>query len=88
MGKLGGPFGHQQNAPVSHPPSVMEKGTHRKGSMSQESSRKRGRRGKEPVGLLTPDLDLLEMHTKQTLKKLESPKKEKVTLCSVSLPPS
>ncbi|XP_048475784.1 histone lysine demethylase PHF8, partial [Rhincodon typus] len=85
VGKLGGPFGLRRSPPMSQPPGVTEKDPQKKGSVSREGGRKRGTREKEPVGLLTPDLDLLEMHTKQTLKKLESPKKEKRDVASSQL---
>ncbi|XP_072102311.1 histone lysine demethylase PHF8 isoform X1 [Mobula birostris] len=74
LGKVMGPFALQRNPQAV---SVVDR----------PPGRKKGRKGREALGgLRSPDLELLEMHTKQTLKKLESPKKEKYDLSSASLP--
>ncbi|GCB75034.1 hypothetical protein scyTo_0020873, partial [Scyliorhinus torazame] len=77
VGKPGGPFGLHRSPQALIAAGNSDKPGRKKGGLLKESGKRKGKRGKEAVGLLTPDLDLLEMHTKQTLKKLESPKKEK-----------
>ncbi|XP_041035518.1 histone lysine demethylase PHF8 isoform X2 [Carcharodon carcharias] len=77
VGKAGGPFGLHRSPQTLNTAGNSDKPGRKKAGLPRDSGKRKGKRGKEPVSLLTPDLDLLEMHTKQTLKKLESPKKEK-----------
>uniref|UniRef100_UPI00398F2E14 histone lysine demethylase PHF8-like n=1 Tax=Pristiophorus japonicus TaxID=55135 RepID=UPI00398F2E14 len=86
VGKTGGPFGLHRSPQAPNTGGSGEKPGRKKGAGPRDGGKKKGKKGKEPVGLLSPDLDLLEMHTKHTLKKLESPKKEKRDVPSSQLP--
>ncbi|XP_051865020.1 histone lysine demethylase PHF8 isoform X3 [Pristis pectinata] len=82
LGKVMGPFALQRSPQAA---SLTDKPGRKKGVQPRDGSKKKGRKGKEVLGLQSPDLDLLEMHTKQTLRKLESPKNEKRDVSSTQL---
>uniref|UniRef100_V9KE44 Histone lysine demethylase PHF8 n=1 Tax=Callorhinchus milii TaxID=7868 RepID=V9KE44_CALMI len=84
-GKAGGGVGVLRSPQTTGLASPGPKPGRKRGSQVKERGKRKGKKAKEVCEILTPDLDLLEMHTKQTLKKMESPKKEKHDVSSSEL---